>query len=82
MLNALLAAGMTREAAYKVVQSHAMQAWHEDLPFRELLEADREVTSRLSPADLEALFDVDAYLAHVDESFDRLGLAEVAGARS
>jgi adenylosuccinate lyase len=78
VLNALLASGMTREAAYKVVQSHAMRAWHEDLPYRELLEADTEVTSRLSAADLDALFDVDAYLAHVDESFDRIGLVAAA----
>jgi len=79
VLNALLAAGMTREAAYKLVQSQAMRAWHDDLPYRELLEGDAEVTSRLSPADLDALFDVEAYLKYIDESFDRLGLAEAAG---
>ena len=76
VLNALLAAGMTRDEAYRLVTSHAMKAWHEDLPYRELLEADPEITTRLSPADLDALFDVEAYLIHVDDSFDRLGLVE------
>ena len=76
VLNALLAAGMTRDEAYRLVTSHAMKAWHEGLPYRELLEADPEITTRLSPADLDALFDVEAYLIHVDDSFDRLGLVE------
>jgi len=76
MLNALLASGLMREAAYKIVQTHAMRAWHDDLDYRELLEADPEVTSRLSPQQLDELFDVNAYLVHVDNSFHRLGLLE------
>jgi adenylosuccinate lyase len=76
VLNALLAAGMRRDAAYKIVQSHAMHAWHEDLDFRSLLEADPEVTARLLPAQLDELFDVNQYLLHIDDSFARLGLVE------
>ena len=76
MLNALLASGLMREAAYKIVQTHAMRAWHDDLDYRELLEADPEVTSRLSPQQLDELFDVNAYLVHIDNSFHRLGLLE------
>jgi adenylosuccinate lyase len=76
MLNSLLASGLTREVAYKIVQTHAMRAWHGDLDYRELLEADPEVTSRLSPQQLDELFDVNAYLVHVDDSFRRLGLLE------
>ncbi len=75
VLNALLATGMVREDAYQIVQRHAMHAWHDDLPYRELLETDEVVTSRLSASDLDALFDVDAYLAHIEESFGRLGIA-------
>lgn len=76
VLNALLAAGLQREVAYKIVQANAMKAWHEDLDYRPLLEADAEVTSRLSPEKLDELFDVNAYLVHIDDSFRRLGLLE------
>ncbi len=74
VLLALIEAGMTREAAYKIVQRHSMTAWDEQTPLRALLEADPEVTSRLDPARLDAVFDYGAYLTHVDESFRRIGL--------
>ena len=76
VLNALLASGLKREQAYKIVQSHAMRAWHDDLDYRQLLEADTEITARLSPDQLDELFDVNAYLVHIDDSFRRLGLLE------
>ncbi len=43
----LSAAGMLREAAYALVQKHAMDAWENDRDFRAAIEADQQV-SRLS----------------------------------
>ncbi|MDE3094548.1 MAG: adenylosuccinate lyase [Chloroflexota bacterium] len=74
VLLALIDAGMSRQDAYKVVQSHAMRAWKERAAFRPLLEADARVTSRLGGAALDAIFDYGAYTRQVDESFRRLGL--------
>jgi adenylosuccinate lyase len=74
VLLALIETGLTREAAYRIVQRHSMTAWEEQTPLRGLLEADPEVTSRLDAARLDAVFDYNAYLAHVDESFRRIGL--------
>jgi adenylosuccinate lyase len=74
VLLALIEAGMTREAAYKIVQRHSMVAWEQQTPLRGLLEADTEVTSRLDGKRLDAVFDYRAYLTHVDESFWRIGL--------
>jgi len=74
VLLALIEAGMGREAAYKIVQRNSMRAWAEEVPLRELLAADPEVRERLSDAQLDALFDARAFLAHVDESYRRLGL--------
>lgn len=74
VLLALIEAGMTREAAYAIVQRHSMTAWEQQTPFRGLLERDPEVTSRLDAARLDAIFDYGAYLTHVDESFRRIGL--------
>ncbi|MFA7249668.1 MAG: adenylosuccinate lyase [Dehalococcoidia bacterium] len=75
VLNSLLEAGMLRIAAYDIVKRNSMKAWREDVPLRSLLEADPEVTSRLTSAKLDEVFDPRAYLVHVDDSFQRMGLA-------
>ncbi len=49
---------MSREDAYKLVQTHAMNAWQNDLNFRELVEADPAITAKLSPQKIAAAFDV------------------------
>ena len=74
VLNSLLEAGMIRTAAYDIVKRNSMKAWREDLPLRGLLEADPDVTSRLTKATLDEVFDPRAYLIHIDESFRRMGL--------
>jgi adenylosuccinate lyase len=71
---ALIETGLTREAAYKIAQRNAMRAWKERTPYRGLLDADADVTSRLDPAKLDEIFDYAPYTAHVDDSFRRLGL--------
>ena len=74
VLNSLLEAGMIRTAAYDIVKRNSMKAWREDVPLRGLLEADPDVTSRLSKEKLDEVFDPRAYLVHVDDSFRRMGL--------
>ena len=44
----LTEAGMLREDAYRLVQKHAMNAWQNDLIFRDLVTQDPEISSRLS----------------------------------
>src|SRR6201985_555524 len=53
----LAEAGMLREEAYRLVQSHAMRAWKEDLNFREEVGRDAAVSKLLSPEKLEKTFD-------------------------
>ena len=74
VLLALIDQGLKRQDAYKIVQRNAMLSWKEGRLFRELLEADEDITSRLSSAALDELFDYSYYTRHVDESFRRLGL--------
>jgi len=62
---------MSREGAYEVVQRNAMRAWDEELPLRALLEADPESAGLLDAAALDAVFDLDNFLRHVDDVFDR-----------
>ncbi|MCY4616678.1 MAG: adenylosuccinate lyase, partial [Chloroflexi bacterium] len=74
VLLALIEAGMSREAAYAIVQRHSMTALDEGVPLLGLLLGDDEVRARLDESALTELFDVEAYLVHVDESFRRIGL--------
>lgn len=71
----LAAAGMSREDAYRTVQSHAMDSWENGKNFREEIAADPAVTALLSPEKLAAAFDVTRQLQNIDKVFDRV-LAE------
>jgi adenylosuccinate lyase len=68
----LAEAGMSREEAYRLVQSHAMRAWKEDLPFRELIAKDSEVRKCLPEEKLEKSFDLERQLANVGAIFNRV----------
>jgi adenylosuccinate lyase len=68
--------GMTREAAYAVVQRAALRAADERTPLRELLALDPEVARRLSLAELDASFDDAAFLRHVPAVIARLDSLE------
>jgi adenylosuccinate lyase len=70
----LVEKGMLREAAYKIVQQNAMEAWRTHRPFKELLIADPDVT-RLIPGDeIDAIFDYGYHTKNVDYIFQRAGL--------
>jgi adenylosuccinate lyase len=70
----LTESGLARQAAYELVQRHAMRAWRERRPFLELLQADPTITERLAPAELKACFDPSWYLRHVETIFKRVGI--------
>jgi adenylosuccinate lyase len=68
----LAEAGMLREDAYRLVQSHAMRAWKEDLIFRDEVAKDAAITSLLSPEKLTRTFDYTRQLGNVDAIFKRV----------
>jgi adenylosuccinate lyase len=68
----LAAAGVLREDAYRLVQSHAMTAWETDGDFRAAVHADPEIRSRLSEEQLTATFSVNRQLQYVDRIFERV----------
>jgi adenylosuccinate lyase len=68
----LAEAGMSREDAYKLVQSHAMRAWREDLVFRDEVAKDPAITKLLSPEKLANTFDYMRQLGNVDAIFKRV----------
>jgi adenylosuccinate lyase len=69
LLLALVDSGLARDEAYRLVQAHAMRAWEEEQSFKALVSADPAIASRV---DLEAVFDLEASVRHVDTVFDRL----------
>ncbi len=74
VLLALVAKGMGREAAYDLVQTLAMRSWADGAGYKTLLQAETEVTSRLSAAELDECFLPEKSYGHIDEIYRRNGL--------
>ncbi len=75
VLLALVESGLSREDAYRLVQRHAHSAWNTDGgDFRANLAADAEVSTRLSPQQLEACFATDLHQANLAVIWQRLGI--------
>jgi adenylosuccinate lyase len=74
VLLALTQAGAGREDAYRLVQRNAMKVWESDgrLSLMELLKADEDVAALLSPAEIEANFDLAYHFKHIDRIFARV----------
>ena len=68
----LAEAGMLREDAYRLVQSHAMRAWKDDLVFRDEVARDPAITKLLTTEKLERTFDYTRQLGNVDAIFKRV----------
>ena len=74
LLIKLIDKGLSREAAYDLVQPQAMQAWAESKPFREIVMDNENIMSYLSEEEINETFDARYHLSRVDYIFDRVGL--------
>ena len=72
LLLELTARGMRREDAYKVVQTHAMEAWKTEDDFRARVAADSAVRAVLTEKEIGEVFRLERYLVHVDAIFARV----------
>ena len=86
VLLALIDKGLSREAAYKIVQKNAMKVWNDiqhrghdsrqsdpmGRPYIDLLLQEKEVMKYFSKKEIEALFDLDYHLKHVNTIFKRV----------
>ncbi|MDJ0735461.1 MAG: adenylosuccinate lyase [Nostocaceae cyanobacterium] len=71
----LVEKGMGREEAYKIVQESAHTAWNQpNGNFHDLIAKDARVAEKLSPADIEACFDPQHHLQHLQQVYQRLGI--------
>ena len=80
VLLALIKKGLTREAAYKLVQDNAMKTWEvkhagrDDADFVEQLKSDPDVLKHFKPGELEKICSLDFHLKEVKNRFKKLGL--------
>lgn len=80
VLLALIRKGLTREAAYKLVQDNAMKTWEvkhagrDDADFLAVLKADPEVAKHFKAGELEKLCSLDFHFKEVNNRFKKLGI--------
>jgi adenylosuccinate lyase len=68
----LVGKGLTREAAYQIVQRNALAARDADGSFRDNITGDKEALQYLSKADMLKLFDYTYTVRNVDVIFQRV----------
>ncbi len=75
VLLALVAKGMKRENAYRLVQQHAHSAWNNQSGnFKANLEGDLEITKVLSSSELNHCFDCEIHQSNLNIIWNRLGI--------
>jgi len=72
VLLALIDAGLSREAAYALVQRNAMKVWEKGADFLTELLADSEVGGALPECTIREIFDLGYHTKHVDTIFRRV----------
>jgi adenylosuccinate lyase len=72
VLLALIKKGLSRDAAYRLVQGPAMRVWQEGGDFAQRVAEDPEIRRHLSPEELHAIFDLTHYLRYTDAIFARV----------
>jgi adenylosuccinate lyase len=70
----LMKKGLTRDAAYEIIQAAAMQVWQESTEFKDVLFRDRRVRKYLSQNEINACFDIKYYIRHRDRIFKQAGI--------
>jgi adenylosuccinate lyase len=70
----LVESGLTREEAYKAVQTGAMKSWKTGADFKKLLQQDTTVSSKIRKSQLDAIFNPKNALKHVDYIFRKAGI--------
>jgi adenylosuccinate lyase len=71
----LIEKGLSREDAYKLVQSNAMKAWNQPAGnFKQNLLDDKEVRKHLSKEEIEGCLQATSYLKNIEQVFERLGV--------
>ena len=74
LMLALIERGVSRDDAYKMMQTNSAHTWDEGRDFRELVRSDAGVRAHLGDSELDEIFDYGYYVRFVDDVFARVGL--------
>jgi len=75
VLLTLVDKGISREEAYRIVQSNAHQAWNTPGGnFQKLIESDPQVQAKLTPAEINECFNPDYQMRNIDKVYQRLDI--------
>ncbi len=75
VLLTLVEKGISREEAYRIVQSCAHTAWNKiDGNFQALIRENDQVKAKLSPEEIDACFDPKQHLKNLDQIYQRLDI--------
>ncbi len=76
----LIRKGLTREAAYAMVQEAAKKVWADTgLDLKEAVSSDERITEHLTKAEIEKIFDYQYHLKNVPEILRRAGISGKTG---
>jgi adenylosuccinate lyase len=70
----LVEKGITREEAYAVIQENAMKSWNLHMDFKELLQRDTRISSKITKKEIEDIFDPKKGMKNVDYIFKNVGI--------
>jgi adenylosuccinate lyase len=69
---ALTKKDISREQAYQLVQKNSLEAWNENLDFKDLILQDPKISNILSEEEIADCFTLDTYLEKIDYIFDKV----------
>ncbi len=72
LMLALTQKGISREDAYVYTQRNAMKVWDEGGDYKELVMNDADISAKLSPEEIERVFDLKHYMRNVEKVFKRV----------
>ncbi|MGL4369901.1 MAG: adenylosuccinate lyase, partial [Spirochaetota bacterium] len=74
LLLAVVEKGMLREDAYRLVQECAMRVWKKEGTLKELISKDPAISKVLSPAEIDAIFNISNYYRNIGHIYKKAGL--------
>ncbi len=66
--------GLARKTAYEAVQRAAMRTWKEGIPFATSLREEPEISTHLSPEELEKICAPERHFKHVEAKLQNVGV--------
>lgn len=72
LMLALTQKGISREDAYVYTQRNAMKVWDEGGDYKDLVMNDADISAKLSPEEIERVFDLKHYMRNVEKVFKRV----------